>query len=88
MNAQPSGVPLESCMPYTATDTVPCEDKCENWNNHTEPILSPDDVLWQIANWGWTSSFSEKNPDDWATIKSWLITYGPIAVSMAPFLQT
>jgi hypothetical protein len=83
VNAEPSGVPLETCMPYTATDTVPCSDKCEDWDFHTEPILSPDDTLWQIADWGWTSAFSEKNPDDWATIKSWLLTYGPLAVTMA-----
>jgi hypothetical protein len=70
-------------MPYTATDSIPCDDKCLDWDYHTEPILSPDDKLWQIANWGWTSAFSEKNPDDWATIKSWLMTYGPLAVTMA-----
>jgi len=70
-------------MPYTATDTVPCSDKCEDWDYHTEPILDPEDTLWQIKNWGWTSAFSEKNPADWATIKSWLMTYGPLAVSMA-----
>jgi len=77
-----NGVPLESCMPYTATDTIPCDDKCADWDYHTDP-LSSDNILWQIADWGWTSSFNEKDPNDWATIKSWLIEKGPLAVSMA-----
>ena len=78
-----NGVPLESCMPYTATDYIPCDDKCVDWDYHTEPILDPGDTLWQIADWGWTSAFSYNNPNDWVTIKSWLMTYGPLAVTMA-----
>jgi len=78
-----NGVPIESCMPYTATDYIPCDDKCDNWDYHTEPILDPDDTLWQIADWGWTSAFSYNNPNDWVTIKNWLMTYGPLAVTIA-----
>ncbi|PNX49947.1 MAG: hypothetical protein BV456_08385 [Thermoplasmata archaeon M8B2D] len=78
-----NGVPLESCMPYTATDYIPCDDKCPDWDYHTDPILDPDDILWQIADWGWTSAFNYNNPNDWVTIKSWLMTYGPLAVTMA-----
>ncbi|MBN2603431.1 MAG: PKD domain-containing protein, partial [Candidatus Thermoplasmatota archaeon] len=76
-----NGVPIESCMPYTATDTVPCSDKCTDWDFHTEPILDPDDKLWQIANWG-AFTISEDNPNDWYVLKTYLLDKGPIAVSM------
>lgn len=77
-----NGVPIESCMPYTATDSIPCSNKCADWDYHNDPPQA-DDKLWQIESWGWTSSFSEKDPDDWNTIKTWLIDKGPLAVSMA-----
>jgi C1A family cysteine protease len=33
-----NGVVLESCMPYKADDTIPCDDKCENWMDYLIPI--------------------------------------------------
>jgi C1A family cysteine protease len=77
-----NGVPIESCMPYQADDSIPCDSKCSDWDYYTDPPM-PDNKLWQIENWGWTSSFSEKNPDDWNTIKSWLYDKGPLAVTIA-----
>ena len=76
-----NGVPVESCMPYQAIDTVPCSNKCSDWDFHTEPILDPDDKLWQIASWG-SFAISENNPNDWDILKTYLMDYGPIAVSM------
>jgi len=78
-----NGVPIDSCMPYQADDTIPCSNKCSDWDYHSEPLLKPDDKLWQIKDWGWTSSFSEKDPNDWDTIKTWLYDKGPLAVTIA-----
>jgi len=76
-----NGVPIESCMPYQAVDTIPCSSKCNDWDFHTEPILDPEDKLWQIANWG-SFTISEDDPNGWNTLKTYLMGYGPIAVSM------
>jgi PKD repeat protein/C1A family cysteine protease len=76
-----NGVPIESCMPYTATDSIPCSDKCSDWDTHTEPLLDPDDKLFQIADWG-SFAISEDNPSDWDVLKTYLLDKGPIAVSM------
>ncbi len=77
-----NGVPIESCMPYQADDSIPCSSKCSDWDSHSDPP-QPDDKLWQIKEWGWTSSFSEKDPGDWNTIKSWIYDKGPLAVTIA-----
>jgi PKD repeat protein len=76
-----NGVPIESCMPYQADDSIPCSDKCSDWNLHSEPFPQPDDKLWQIADWG-AFSISEDNPNDWDLLKTYLMDKGPIAVSM------
>jgi len=76
-----NGCPIESCMPYTATDYIPCADKCEDWDYYTDPPAS-DNKLWQIVDWGWTNSFSEDDPNDWDIIKTWVLTYGPIIVDI------
>ena len=77
----PPGVTIESCMPYTATDTIPCSDKCSDWDYHSEPLVSPDDKLWQIKEWG-VFSISEDSPAGWATLKTYILDKGPIALSM------
>jgi C1A family cysteine protease/PKD repeat protein len=33
-----NGVPLESCMPYQADDTFPCENKCHDWIDYLVPL--------------------------------------------------
>jgi len=76
-----NGVPIESCMPYTATDYIPCEDKCEDWDYYTDPP-QPDNKLWQIENWGWFSTY-ENSESDWDLIKTYLKTKGPLAATIA-----
>jgi len=76
-----NGCPTESCMPYQANDNIPCSDKCDNWNYYTSPPGS-DNILWQIDTWGWTNSFSEDNPSDWDTIKTWLLDHGPLCIDI------
>ncbi len=76
-----NGVPIESCMPYQANDNIPCSDKCDDWDYFTEPPAA-DNKLWQIDEWSWTSSFSEDNPSDWHTMKTWLLDYGPLCIDI------
>jgi len=78
-----NGCPLESCMPYTAHDYIPCDDKCENWDYHTEPPEGPaeDDVLFQVEDFGVTQ-LNPTNPSDWDFLKSWIFTYGPVIVDI------
>ncbi len=71
-----NGCPIESCMPYQMDDTIPCSDKCENWDYYTDPPQE-DNILWQIKDYG-VSSFSEDSQADWDTMKSWILTHGPI----------
>jgi len=76
-----NGVTIESCMPYTATDYLPCSSKCGDWDYHNDPP-EPNDKLWQISGYGWFTT-QEKNPYDWDIIKTFLKTKGPLAVSIA-----
>ena len=41
------GIPMESCMPYQETDSVPCEEKCDDWE--LQAITIPE--------WGWVTNF-------------------------------
>ena len=75
-----NGVPIESCMPYTATDYVPCSDKCDDWDYLTNPP-QPDNKLWQIEDYGITS-INPTDPAGWDLLKSWVFTYGPIVVDI------
>ena len=75
-----NGCTIESCMPFQADDTVPCSEKCDDWDYHSDPP-EPDDKLWQIEDYGF-SSFSEDSPSDWNTMKTWIFTYGPIVVDI------
>jgi C1A family cysteine protease len=76
-----NGCTIESCMPYQADDTISCDDKCSDWDYHTNPPQI-DNKLWQIESWGWTDAFSEDDSDDWDTIKTWLLEYGPMDVDI------
>jgi len=71
-----NGIPLESCMYYTATDYVPCDEKCPNWNYYTVPPAE-DNILFQVEDFGVTSG-TPSDPNYWDLMKSWIITYGPI----------
>jgi PKD repeat protein len=75
-----NGVPRESCMPYTATDYIPCDDKCPDWDYKTDPPAE-DNVLFEVLDYGITSG----NPNDpayWDLMKTWIITYGPISTDI------
>jgi len=76
-----NGVPLESCMPYQAVDWIPCEDKCEDWDYLTDPP-APDNVLWELTDWGANHYFDNDDPADRDIVKSWLMDYGPLSASM------
>ena len=40
-----NGTILEACFPYQANDTVPCDEKSENWEDYLIPILSYGTIL-------------------------------------------
>ncbi|RPH91981.1 MAG: hypothetical protein EHM72_18095, partial [Calditrichaeota bacterium] len=44
---QTTGVPPEDCFPYRGTDTVPCEEACQHW----------EDQAIKIPGWGWVTDF-------------------------------
>lgn len=73
-----NGCTIENCMEYEANDDVPCADKCEDWDYHTEPPMK-DNKLFQIDSWDWTDEFHEGSQDHWETIKDWIYNYGPVA---------
>jgi C1A family cysteine protease len=60
-----NGLIPEDCMPYRADDTIPCSDKCEDWENK----------LVQLEDYGY---FRPSFPEDIDTIKSAIMTYGPV----------
>ena len=76
-----NGCPIESCMPYQAVDWIPCEDKCEDWDVHSEPYPDPEDYLWQVTGFGVTTG-SEDDVNYWNLMKTWVIDYGPIIVDI------
>lgn len=75
-----NGCPREACMPYTATDYVPCSDKCSDWDYYTTP---PEDnnILFQVLDYGITS-INPSSQSDWELLKSWVYIYGPIVVDI------
>ncbi len=75
-----NGVTVESCMPYTATDTVPCSDKCADWDYKTDPPQE-DNKLWEVLNYGVTQ-INPTSPSDWDLLKSWIYTYGPLSIDI------
>ena len=63
-----NGIILESCMPYQANDTIPCENKCSDWEEKLIPLVS-------YGKWN-------AEPEDRELIKTEIMESGPVAVSM------
>jgi len=63
-----NGVILESCMHYQADHNIPCEEKCEDWEEYLIPI----------SNFGknWWLNHEESTLDQ---IKTMIIEGGPVA---------
>jgi len=60
-----NGLIPEDCFPYRADDSIPCSDKCDDWENKLIPL----------ADFGsWRPSY----PEDIDAIKSSIMTYGPV----------
>ncbi len=64
---QNTGLPPESCFPYTAANTS-CGSACLNWKNSTDGIIA----------WHWVAT-SAPTVDN---IKNALYTYGPLVTTM------
>ena len=75
-----NGCPLESCMPYQSDDTIPCDNKCENWDYYTVPPQD-DNILWQVKDFGVTT-IAEDDPNGWNLLKNWCLIHGPIIVDI------
>jgi C1A family cysteine protease len=66
-----NGIIFESCMPYKASDQIPCEDKCEDWEKYLVPLSAYGDLF--LLN-------NDKSSLD--TIKTEIIREGPVAAGM------
>jgi C1A family cysteine protease len=67
-----TGLPVESCDPYTATDGQ-CSSACTDWRSST----------YKIQNWHWVfMPGSEATPD---VLENELNNYGPLVTTMAVF---
>ena len=65
-----NGIIPEFCMPYEADDDVPCESKCEDWEDYLVPIVD-----YHVA--------STKNPETREEIiKSQIMQGGPVVTYM------
>jgi len=63
-----NGIIPEDCFPYKADDTIPCDNKCENWEEYLIPII-------EYGYW---------YPDgDIEAIKSQIMETGPVAAYCA-----
>ena len=40
-----NGALLEECFPYQADDTIPCDDKCTEWENMLVPVLEYEEFM-------------------------------------------
>jgi len=65
-----NGIIWESCFPYQADDSIPCDDKCPNWEVYLVPIY--DRGYW----------ISNESPDNIEIIKTQIIENGPVVASM------
>jgi rhodanese-related sulfurtransferase len=59
----------EACFPYQADDSIPCADKCDDWQDRLMPMVA-------------YHAISNAERDE---IKSALLTYGPVVTEMAVF---
>ena len=76
MNTSPegnyhNGALFDTCFPYQASDDIPCEDKCSDWDENLVPITDCDQI--------WAGNDSPENRE---LIKSLIIEKGPIGVYM------
>jgi ribosomal protein S11 len=67
---QATGLVSESCLPYTASDTVPCSNMCGN------------PTYWKISSWSWLPMDTAGDVHD-LDIQIGLLAYGPFADYMA-----
>lgn len=65
--ARDSGLPLESCFPYTATDTL-CSKACTNWKT----------TAYKAKSWAYASTLA----GNLTNIKTALVNYGPVSTTM------
>ena len=63
-----NGIIPEACFPYLADDTIPCDAKCENWEEYLVPI-GDCGYWWQ--------------PDEREAIKSQIMQNGPVVTCFA-----
>lgn len=61
-----NGVPLEYCMPYQADDTIPCENKCDDWIDTLVPLK-------EYGSWD-----SDGTLEDRERIKTMILEKGPV----------
>ncbi len=61
-----NGIIPESCQEYMADDSIPCSDKCDNWEDLLVPIL--DFGTWQVSG----------TKDDIESIKTQIMDNGPV----------
>lgn len=69
-NYQNGAIP-ETCLPYQASDDIPCSEKCDNWEELLVPILDCEE-----------SYLGFDSPENREIIKSQIYQYGPIAAGM------
>jgi len=62
-----NGIISESCMPYQADDTIPCESKCDTWEDSLVPLVE----YWESWNDPQDSDLQE-------AIKSLILQKGPV----------
>jgi hypothetical protein len=70
-----NGIIPENCFPYMADDTIPCDSKCDNWEEYLIPII--DYEIWRILD----------DPQANERIKSIIFEHGPVATTMAATLN-
>jgi C1A family cysteine protease len=66
-----NGIIFESCMPYQASHNIPCEEKCENWENYLVPLVDWGEYYWL--------NHEESTLDQ---IKTKIMENGPVAAGM------
>ena len=65
-----NGIIPESCMPYQADDTIPCSDKCPDW----------EDKLIPISDYGYWDT--DGSSEDIESIKTQVMKTGPVCTCM------
>ena len=65
-----NGIIPESCMPYQADDTIPCSDKCPDW----------EDKLIPISDYGYWNT--DGSSEDIEAIKTQVMKTGPVCTCM------